>query len=81
MKNEKSLSNSSGRRMRVEPSNDALSVRSVDDTDSQLRKMEDYPGALAIVINALKQKGMRFAEESFKNGDISNDNYYAVTIR
>jgi hypothetical protein len=58
-----------------------LSLRTMHNTDGKLREMEDYPGVVPVLIDALEKKGMRFHEESFNNGDISYHNKYVVVFR
>jgi hypothetical protein len=58
-----------------------LPLGSVNNTESKLGKMKPYPGVIAVVIDALKKKGMRFEEVSLKNGDITYDNKNIVVFR
>ena len=43
--------------------------------------MDDYPGAMAVLIESLKGKGVRFDESDFKDGDIIHENQYVTIIR
>ena len=53
----------------------------VNDSHSELGEMKCHPGVMAILIDALKKKGVRFDEVSVVNGNISHHNHYVVTIR
>ena len=53
----------------------------VDNSEKKLGKMKPYPGVVAILVDALKKKGMRFKEVSFKNGDITNNDKNVVIFR
>lgn len=46
-------------------------AREVNHPGLDLRKVYDYPSAMAVLVDALKNKGVRFDELSFKNGDIT----------
>lgn len=66
-----------------EPCDDGIlpALGAVNDSDSELGEMECHPGAMAILIDALKKKGVRFDEVSVVHGDISHHDHYVVTIR
>jgi hypothetical protein len=67
----------------AESSDDRLrpALGAMNHPDSELGEMKNYPGVIAVLIDALKKKGMRFDEKSFFNGDITHHNNYIVTIR
>src|ERR1035438_7455967 len=45
-----------------------LLLGAVNNGESELGKMKPYPSVIAVVIDALKKKGMRFKEVSLTNG-------------
>jgi len=53
----------------------------MNNSENKLGKMKPYPGVIAIVIDALKKKGMRFQKVSLKNGDISHNDKNVVVFR
>jgi hypothetical protein len=71
------------RRMGTKSCDDGFgsALRTVDNSENKLGKVKSYPGVIAILIDALKKKGMRFKEVSFKNGDITNDDKNVVVFR
>ncbi len=55
--------------------------REINYTGSELAEMYDYPSAMAVLIDALEKKGVRFDEASFKNQNISHLNKHVVILR
>ncbi len=55
--------------------------RIIDNTRTKLGEMDDYPGAMATLINALKAKGVRSEEIRFKHDDIVHLDHYVVILR
>ena len=47
----------------------------------KLTKMQDFPGAMAVLVESLERKGMRFDESSFKDGDTTHSNKHVTIIR
>ena len=72
----KSINNSTGERLHV-----GLELRSVDDGRAQLAEMLNYPGPIAVLVEALKREGVRFDESSFPHENITHPNPYVAVIR
>jgi len=53
----------------------------IDNTRTKLAEMDDYPGVIPVVVEALKRKGVRVDESCFKHPDISNPNKYIMVLR
>jgi hypothetical protein len=53
----------------------------IDNRGSELAEMDDYPGAMAVFIDALKREGVRFNEADFKDGDVTHLNKYITIFR
>jgi len=43
--------------------------------------MQDHPGAMPVLVNALKKKGVRLNETSFEHGDVTYLNKNIVVLR
>ena len=54
---------------------------SVDDAGNNLGVVRNYPGAMSVLIDAMKKKGVRFDELSFEHGDITYQNQNVVVLR
>ena len=55
--------------------------REINNTGLDLGEMEDYPGVMAVLVEALEKKGVRFNEASFGHGDITHENKHVVIFR
>src|SRR2546428_3486215 len=53
----------------------------IDNRGCELAEMDDYPGAMAVFVNALEREGVRFNEADFKDGDVTHLNKYITIIR
>jgi hypothetical protein len=47
----------------------------------QLAEVDDYPSAMAVLVESLKRKGVRLDEHRFQDGDITHLNKYVTIIR
>ena len=55
--------------------------RVIDNTRVQLAEVDDYPGTMAVLIDALKKKGVRLDEARLQNSDVAHLNKYVTIIR
>ena len=54
---------------------------SVDDAGNNLGVVRNYPGAMVVLVDAMKKKGVRFDELDFEYGDITYENNNVVVLR
>jgi hypothetical protein len=57
------------------------SFRDVHDAYKQLRKVTDYPGAMSVLRDALKDQGVRFSESHLADKNIVRNDHYVVILR
>ena len=69
-----SINNSTGER-------DILALGAVNDPCVELAEMLNYPGPIAVLVEALKREGVRFDESSFPDENITRQNPYVAIIR
>lgn len=53
----------------------------VNNLHYNLREVTNYPGVMPVLVNALKNKGVRFDELSFEDGEITYLNQNVVVLR
>ena len=58
-----------------------LALRPIKDSGFNLSKVADYPGAMPVLVEADKQKGVRFDELSFGDDEIVYLNQNVVILR
>jgi hypothetical protein len=58
-----------------------LALRPVEDSGFNLTEVADYPGAMPVLVEALKEKGVRFEELSFDDDEIIYLNQNVVVLR
>ena len=58
-----------------------LALRPIKDSGFDLSEMADYPGAMPVLIEALKEKGVRLDELSFDDDEIVYLNQNVVILR
>jgi hypothetical protein len=59
---------------------DSLGLGTINDCRAQLAEMLNYPGPMAVLIEALKREGVRFDESDFPHEDITHLNQYVAVI-
>jgi hypothetical protein len=52
----------------------------IDNLNTELAEMLNYPGPMAVLIESLKRKGVRLDELDFRDGDITHKNQYVAVI-
>ena len=65
------------------PRNDSArpAFRTIDNTGMKLAEVDDYRGAMAVLVESLERQGVRFDEASIKDGEITHLNNYVTIIR
>lgn len=56
-------------------------LRSINDTHADLGVVDDYPGVMAVLVDALKKEGVRFNERDFLDGEITCHNQNVMVLR
>ena len=64
-----------------DPWRGSVTFREIDNTRSELGKVDDYPGAMAVLVDALKAKGVRPEEIRFEDADVVRNEHYIVVLR
>jgi hypothetical protein len=72
----KSINNSAGEGLRI-----GFELRAVNDPCVELAEMLNYPGPIAVLVEALKREGVGFDESCFPNENITHQNPYVAIIR
>ena len=57
---------------------DGADFRTIDNTGAHLAEVDDFPGVMAVIRRAAKNKGVRFDEADFKNGEVVYTNQNVV---
>ena len=53
----------------------------IDDASVELAEMLNYPGPIAVLVEALKREGVGINESSLKHEDVTHQNPYVAIIR